>query len=276
VTAPAAGGRVEIRLGAAFWVVAGTAATLRGAFAEFLPYAAPVAAAFALWPLVRARPWARTALDWAIDPWLAEVDAALLGDQAARLLEPVVAWPLTVAMSVSYACYYPLLVAAAVWFLVRCPRTAFREYAAGIVGSLFLGYLGYLFLPALGPHAWFSGSPWTVPLEGDFVGPAIRALNANHGGAFPRDAFPSLHTANAITILLVALRHDRRALAAFLVPCAGLVAATVYLRWHYVVDLAAGAALAVAWQAAVPGFVAREGAARADCPAGSPAGNVSR
>lgn len=299
MTAPAAGGRVEIRLGAAFWVVAGTAAALRGAFAEFLPYAAPVAAAFALWPLVRARPWACAVLDWfpavfaiatyemlhrvvplcwrgTIDPWLAQADAALLGDQAAHLLEPLVAWPLTVAMSVSYACYYPLLVAAAVWFLVRCPRTAFREYAAGIVGSLFLGYLGYLFLPALGPHAWFSGARWIAPLQGDFIGPAIRALNANHGGAFPRDAFPSLHTANAVTILLVARRHDRRALAAFLLPCAGLVAATVYLRWHYVVDLAAGAALAVAWQAAVPGFVAREGAAGADCPAGEPAGNVSR
>jgi membrane-associated phospholipid phosphatase len=32
----------------------------------------------------------------------------------------------------------------------------------------------------------------------------------------------------------------------------------VYLRWHYVVDVVAGAALAVAWQAFVPRIVARE------------------
>src|SRR5262249_13079513 len=147
--------------------------------------------------------------------------------------------------------YYPLTIGVAVWFYAKRRRVAFREYVVGEIGALFIGYLGYLLLPALGPHAYLPAATWTVPLDGDFIGPAVRSLNANHGGAFPPAAFPSLHTANAVTILLVTWRHDRRAFATCLVPALGLVAATVYLRWHYVVDVAAGAALAVAWQALI-------------------------
>lgn len=279
--APALVSRVEVRIGLAFWIAAGTAAALTGAFWEWLPYALPVAVLVLAWPVLARRDAARALLDWlplplvvftyemlhrvvpgcwagTIDPALAAADRAILGNHAAVILEPLVARPLTTLMACFYAAYYPLMVSFAVWLCLRGTRAAFREYCAGAVGSLFIGYLGYLFLPAVGPHAFLPPSTWSVPLVGDFIGPAIRSLNANHHGAFPRDAFPSLHTANAVTVLLVAWRHDRRAFAVYLVPCLGLIAATVYLRWHYVVDVAAGAALAVAWQPLARRAVARE------------------
>jgi membrane-associated phospholipid phosphatase len=272
--APPLVSRVEVRLGLAFWIVAGAAAAFRGAFWDWAPYAAPVAALVVAWPVLARKSWADFVLDWlplpfvvftyemlhrvvplcwrgTIDAPLAAADRALFGGHAAVLLEPIVSPPLTFFFACSYAAYYPLTIGVAVWFYARRRRGAFREYVAGEIGALFIGYLGYLFLPAMGPHAWLPTSTWSVPLEGDFIGPAVRSLNANHGGAYPRDAFPSLHTANAVTILLVAWRHDRRAFLVCLVPCAGLIAATVYLRWHYVVDVLAGAALAVAWQAVV-------------------------
>ena len=74
----------------------------------------------------------------------------------------------------------------------------------------------------------------------------------------PRDAFPSLHTANAVTVLLVALRHERRLLWVYTLPVAGLVVATMYLRFHYAVDVVVGVALAVAWQAVVPALLTPE------------------
>lgn len=281
IEGPALTSRVEVRLGLAFWVVAGTAAALHGAYWDWLLYAAPVGAVVAMWPVLRRKPWAGIVLDWlppplvvytyemlhrvvplcgraTIDGALASADQSLLGGHAGVLLAPIVSRPMTLLMACFYAAYYPLTIGMGVWFFATGRRTAFREYVAGITGALSIGFLGYLFLPALGPHAWLPSSTWPVALEGDFIGPAIRSLNANHLGAFPRDAFPSLHTANAATILLVAWRHDRRAFAVFLLPCLGLIAATVYLRWHWVVDVAAGAALAVAWQAMVPRFVARE------------------
>lgn len=273
--------RVEIRLGLAFWIAAGATATLTGAFWDWLLYAAAPIALVLAWPVLRKKRWADFVLDWVplpfvvftyemlhrvvpacwrgtIDAPLAAADRALLGGHAAVLLEPIVSRPLTTALASCYAAYYPLMLSVAVWFYVRRRRAAFREYCAGEIGVLFIGFLGYLFLPTMGPHAWLPHSTWTVPLDGDFIGPVIRALNAHHGGAFPRDAFPSLHTANAVTVLLVTWRHDRRMFGIYIVPCLGLIAATVYLRWHYVVDVAAGAALAVAWQRFVPRFVARE------------------
>src|SRR5207245_1343601 len=74
------------------------------------------------------------------------------------------------------------------------------------------------------------------------------------------DAFPSLHTAMATLGALYALRHRRvpseipllsRAprwlLPALVVPPALLLAfATIYLRYHYLVDVLAGFVLAVA------------------------------
>jgi membrane-associated phospholipid phosphatase len=272
--APALVSRVEIRVGLAFWAVVGVTAAWCGAFWAWAPYAAPVAALALAWPILAKSRGAEFVLDWlplplvvftyemlhrvvplcwrgTIDAALSGADRAMFGDHAAVLLEPVVSRPLTVLFACSYAAYYPLTIGVAVWFYARGRRTAFREYVAGEIGALFVGYLGYVFLPATGPHAWLPHSTWRVALDGDFIGPAVRSLNANHGGAFPRDAFPSLHTANAVTILLVAWRHDRRAFFVCLLPCVGLVAATVYLRWHYVVDVLAGAALAVAWQPVV-------------------------
>ncbi len=280
-TAPPLTSRIELALGLAFWLVAGTAAALTGAFGTWAAYAAPLALLVASWPLLRRQPWAGVLLDWlpfpvviltyvmlhavvpaawtgTIDATLAAWDRSLLGDHAGVLLQPAVHPAVTLAMALAYASYYVMPLSLGVWWYVRGRRQAFRELMVGEVGALFLGYLGYLFLPAIGPHAFLAPETFAVPLQGDFLTPAIRSLNEAHGGAFPRDAFPSLHTANAVTILLVAWRHDRRALLVYLLPALGLISATVYLRYHWVVDVVAGAALATLWQAFVPRLVRRE------------------
>jgi membrane-associated phospholipid phosphatase len=64
-----------------------------------------------------------------------------------------------------------------------------------------------------------------------------------------RDCFPSLHTAHTTVALAYARRFHRVAFLAFLPIALGLYVSTVYLRMHYVVDVAAGfatAALAIA------------------------------
>ena len=71
---------------------------------------------------------------------------------------------------------------------------------------------------------------------------------------------------NAVTALLVCLRHERRLLWIYSPLVTGLVVATVYLRFHWAIDVAAGAALAVLWQIAVVRLVEATGAYRpANC-----------
>jgi membrane-associated phospholipid phosphatase len=272
--------RVEVRLGLAFWAVAGTAAALCGAAAVFVPFAIPLLLLIAGWPHLRRASWAGAALDWlpfplvvltyemlhavvprcwdrTIDTALREADRALIGTDVALLFADATTPALTVTMACFYSSYYLLPVSLAVWWWRR-NRTAFRELMMGEVGALFIGYLGYLFLPAIGPHAHLPVEHFGGPLEGDFIGNAIRSLNDAHSGSFPRDAFPSLHTANGVTAILVCLRHERRLLWIYAPVVTGLVVATMYLRFHYAVDVVAGVVLAILWQVAVVRLVTRE------------------
>ncbi len=268
--------RSELALGLAFWAVAGVSAALTGALGAYLPFAAPVVLLVIIWPFVRGWRHADRVLDWlplplvgltyemlhgvvptcwpaTIDETLRGADRALFGGDVAVMLEPYVSAPLTVLLAAAYSSYYVLAASVCAWWYrdVRY-RRAFREMVIGQAGLLFVGYLGYLFLPAIGPHAYIDPATFGVPIEGDFIGDAIRSRNEMYGGQFPRDAFPSLHTANAVTLVLMLWRHERRLLWLYGGLAAGIVAATIYLRFHYVVDVAAGAALAVAWQWAVP------------------------
>ncbi len=276
--------RIEILLGGGFWTVVAVTALVRGAADAMLPYAAAAVLGALVWTLVlRRSAAATTVLDWlpfpfvvltyemlhAVVPrcWQGTIDATLrAADQSilgADLTSLLGSWPDAggaAFFSACYATYYVLPLSLAVWWWRR-NRTAFRELMAGVVGGLFIGYLGYLFLPAVGPQAHLAVEDGGGLLAGDFVGTAIRSLNSSHAGAFPRDAFPSLHTCNAVTAVLVTIRHERRALWYAGALAAGIVAATIVLRWHWMVDVLAGAALAVAWQAVVPRFVACESAA---------------
>jgi membrane-associated phospholipid phosphatase len=59
------------------------------------------------------------------------------------------------------------------------------------------------------------------------------------------DAFPSGHTAVALVSLLYAWKYREKVLFWILVPAvSALIVSTVYLRYHYVVDVIAGILLA--------------------------------
>ena len=268
--------RLELRLAAAFWIVAAVTAFLCGTRSAYLPYAVPVAVLAVLYvaasrsrwtPSPGVMRWVAGAVDWApfalvvvtydmlhevsprcwattIDPYLAACDRAVFGTDLGHITSPHVSPAIAWALSACYAFYYVAPLSLGIWWWRR-NRRAFRELMLGETGCLFIGYLGYLLLPAVGPHAHLP--EFAAPIAGDWIGPLIRARNAGHGGHFPRDAFPSLHTANAVTLLIAAWRHERRVLYVYGLPMLGLIAATMLLRYHYAVDVLAGALLAAAF-----------------------------
>ena len=60
-----------------------------------------------------------------------------------------------------------------------------------------------------------------------------------------RDAFPSGHTAVTLVVLCLAYRFQKTLFWFFLPFVLALIAATVYLRYHYVIDVVAGIVLSV-------------------------------
>ncbi|MBI3857133.1 MAG: phosphatase PAP2 family protein, partial [Planctomycetes bacterium] len=57
------------------------------------------------------------------------------------------------------------------------------------------------------------------------------------------DVFPSLHCAVTAYLLGFDFRHNRRRFWILLAPGVGLCLSTIYLRYHYAIDVAAGFAL---------------------------------
>ena len=69
------------------------------------------------------------------------------------------------------------------------------------------------------------------------------------------DAFPSGHTAVSLLSLYYAGKAREKILAACLIPVVtGLIISTVYLRYHYVIDVIAGIAVTCVTIALAPGL----------------------
>ena len=173
------------------------------------------------------------------DHILASLDHAVLGDVDAFFLS--IAQPQLIDfLHVCYMSYFLLIVAPAIVPFCLGDRAGVRESMAVIVGGLYLSYLGYFLVPAVGPHHFFAERP--AELDGWILGAtmydALMAMELR-----TPDAFPSGHTLASVTALFVAWRRHRPTFWVILVPATGLVWATMALRYHYVVDVAAALAL---------------------------------
>ncbi len=115
-----------------------------------------------------------------------------------------------------------------------------KAFYTGLFVIYGLGMLGYVLVPAAGPYLAMR-SEFSVPLAGWFFtrwNAQMVLLGSNHV-----DVFPSLHCAASGYMLLFDRTHKRWRFRMYLVPCVGLWFSTVYLRYHYFVDVVAGFAL---------------------------------
>lgn len=178
-----------------------------------------------------------------LDYLLIQLDYRLLGGYPTVFLEAFATPLLTDILQVGYGTYYFLAIGLGVFVRLKGDDEAFSKTVFMILLCFYLSYVGYLLVPALGPRYAMDHLQETA-LEGFLVAePIQRALNLMEG--VKRDAFPSGHTAIAMTVLFLAYRLARPLFRVF-VPCVILlVASTVYCRYHYVVDVIAGVLLAV-------------------------------
>ena len=184
-----------------------------------------------------------------VDRALMEIDFMLFGVQPTIWMQRwIVSW-LTDLLSIAYLSYYFLPV---ILVLVLYLRNNPGLYPAVFI--LLLGYyvsfVGYILFPAVGPR-YFMASLYTVPLEGSFITEWVRdGLNAIEHNK--RDCMPSGHTQLALTVLYLANRYERKVFYVSLPFVCGLILSTIYLRYHYVIDLFVGTAIALCTMAVGP------------------------
>jgi hypothetical protein len=174
-----------------------------------------------------------------VDGFLLSVDSRIIGGNLSLKLEPLVSRPLTEAMSLFYILFHPSLIFMLGWYFTR-DLAELKKFYAGYFIIYGIGYLGYTFLPATGPVTAMADR-FHVPLAGwyaDRYNDWLYRVGCNHV-----DVFPSLHCATSAYFLFFDFTHHRKRFWFYLVPCVGLWLATIYLRYHYFVDVLAGFAL---------------------------------
>jgi membrane-associated phospholipid phosphatase len=153
----------------------------------------------------------------------------------------IVPW-FTDLMSLAYLSYYFLPLTFVVVLYLKGRKHAFNELIFVLTFGYYISFIGYILFPAIGPR--FTLTPlYSVPLEGswitDFVRDTLNALEHNK-----RDCMPSGHTQIVLMVLALTYRYERFLFYLFFPIISGLILSTVYLRYHYVIDLFAGAAFA--------------------------------
>ncbi|HKY06092.1 MAG TPA: phosphatase PAP2 family protein [Blastocatellia bacterium] len=173
---------------------------------------------------------------------LARIDYRIFGAHPTVWLERALWPPLTEVLQVAYASYYfyPIILGAVLWGKGWSERFHFFVFILAL--GFYLSYLGYVIVPAIGPR-FILADQQTEPLAGLLLFPYIRQALDNASGV-TRDCFPSGHTALTLLVLYYAHRFHRRTFWSILAPASALIFSTVYLRYHYVIDILAGVALA--------------------------------
>jgi len=177
------------------------------------------------------------------DAALLAIDRALWG--GASLPEHVMAWHsplLSEVVSAGYFLFYFIVLVPAVAYSFRRRGAEARAFFAGLMLMYLVGFIGYLAVPAGGPFIAFPGLFPYPPDGGPMTAFLARIVDA---GVTGMDVFPSLHAGIGVYVLGFLFLSGRRAWGLALLPVvAVLVLATVYLLYHYGIDVACGLALA--------------------------------
>jgi membrane-associated phospholipid phosphatase len=176
------------------------------------------------------------------DALLWELDRRLVGGSLSAALEPWISPPLTELMCFCYMFFMVYLAIGILTYLFSDVSLA-RTFYAGLFSLYGAGYFGYTLMPAIGPYLAYA-SQFSVPLNGYFMTDFLEASYAS--GTNFTDIFPSLHCAVSFYLLFFDLKRSRRRFAVCLLPCIGIWFSTIYLRYHYFVDVLAGFALGAA------------------------------
>jgi hypothetical protein len=183
------------------------------------------------------------------------VDATLYAiDQAVFHYEPALAWDrfVTPATTEWFAFFYfgyffILALHVLPFMLIGRDMTMLARFSTAIFFVFCAGHLLYIVVPGYGPHRFLEGR-FAHELDGGLFWGLVKATVAAEGAQ--KDIFPSLHTGIPSMFTILAFKY-RRAFRPFWysAPVIGfctsqIIVATMFLRWHYLIDICAGLALA--------------------------------
>jgi membrane-associated phospholipid phosphatase len=150
-------------------------------------------------------------------------------------------WPVAELVHVGYVAYYLMVPALLIALALKRDLSAISESVFTIAATFIGCYAFFILMPVVGPFHYLE-----APNPHD-VGIALPILTHKilHAGSSVGTAFPSSHVAAALAVTLAAIKFTPRFGAVLLVLTVLLAVGAVYGGYHYAIDAAAGALLAL-------------------------------
>jgi len=165
--------------------------------------------------------------------------------------EPSVAWdkfvsPSTVEWFAFFYFGYFVIVACNVlpFLALGSDNKLLRHFGTGLVAQFVFTHMLYMVVPGFGPYH-------ELRFDHELVGGPFWALvlHSVHSAGALKDIFPSLHTGAPTFFAIFAFVHRKTLPFKYAWPvlafcCLQIIGATMFLRWHYLIDIIAGFSLA--------------------------------
>jgi membrane-associated phospholipid phosphatase len=185
------------------------------------------------------------------DDWFIAIDRWMFGTDPTHFLHQFSHPAITEILQIVYGMFYllPLILGLS---LLNKDRFVALDFALfSVIYGFFLSYLGYFSLPGIGPRFTlhdFNTINQTLPglylteylREMTNSGEGIPSGTLNPAAVVQRDVFPSGHTMITIIVMYLSVKLRSRSRFFFIPIGSLLIFSTVYLWYHYVIDLIGG------------------------------------
>lgn len=185
------------------------------------------------------------------DDWFIAIDRWMFGTDPTHFLYHFSSPLLTEILQIVYGMFYLLPIILCLSLLKKDRFVALDFALFSIIYGFFLSYLGYFSLPGIGPrftlhdfntiNQVLPGLHFTNYLrEMTNTGEGIPSGTLNPAAVVQRDVFPSGHTMITLIVMYLSVRLRSRSRYFFIPIGSLLIFSTVYLWYHYVIDLIGG------------------------------------
>jgi membrane-associated phospholipid phosphatase len=173
-----------------------------------------------------------------LDGFFIAADEFLFGCQPSLVFCRIMPWQwFNELMNLSYLSFY-FIIGSTVLASYRTKKTKADSTIFVILFSFLIYYLLFIIFPVMGPQFYFPEPDNCTPDTWPFRA-IMRFLQ--DWGEKPTGAFPSSHVGITVVCLLLLYAHKIRKLFWAVLPLAVLLmASTVYIKAHYLIDVVAG------------------------------------
>lgn len=173
-----------------------------------------------------------------LDNLLIQFDYQIFGVHPTIWLEKYTYPFITEIFQFIYSIFYFLPIILIILLLKNKNKEKANFFIFVMVYGFYISYIGYFLVPAIGPRFTLDHMQ-SFPIQGVMLTEFLRNL-LDLLENIQRDAFPSGHVEMTLLTMYYAFKFNKKYFIVLLFIGNTLILSTVYLRYHYVVDIIGG------------------------------------